>query len=138
MFDIDPREWQECVNATRLENEESTRPFLEEEIMMALFQMEKNKAAGPDGLLVEFFQSCWDIIKEDVVDLFSDFHRGVLDVRKINYGIITLIPKVKEAERIQQFRHICLLNSLYKWITKCMTIRLEWLAESYISLRLLS
>jgi hypothetical protein len=32
MFDIDPRVWQECENVTRLENEDLTRTFLEEEI----------------------------------------------------------------------------------------------------------
>jgi hypothetical protein len=107
MFDIDPRAWQKCENVTRLENEDLTRPFLEEEIKMALFAMEKNKAADPDGLPIEFFQSCWDIIKEDLVDLFSDFHKGLLDLKRINYGIITLLPKVKKVERIQQFRLIC-------------------------------
>jgi hypothetical protein len=132
MFDIDPRAWQKCENVTRLENEDLTRPFLEEEIKMALFAMEKNKAADPDGLPIEFFQSCWDIIKEDLVDLFSDFHKGLLDLKRINYGIITLLPKVKKVERIQQFRLICLLNCLYKWITKCLTIRLEVVASRII------
>jgi hypothetical protein len=49
----------------------------------------------------------------------------VLDINRINYGIIILLPKVKEAEKIQYFRPICLLNCLYKWFTKCLTIRLE-------------
>lgn len=43
----------------------------------------------------------------------------------MNYGIITLIPKIKEDNRIQQFRPICLLNYLYKLITKTLTRRLE-------------
>jgi hypothetical protein len=56
----------------------------------------------------------------------------VLDIKRINYGIITLLPKVKEAERIQQFRPICLLNCLHKWFTKCLTIRLEPVAARII------
>jgi hypothetical protein len=35
-----------------------TQPFQEEEIKKALFQMEKYKAANPDGLPIEFFQKC--------------------------------------------------------------------------------
>jgi hypothetical protein len=35
-----------------------------------------------------------------MMDLFNDFYLGNLDVKRINYGIVTLIPKVKEAERI--------------------------------------
>jgi hypothetical protein len=38
-------------------NVELTRPFLEEEIKHALFEMERNKAVGPDGLPIEFYQS---------------------------------------------------------------------------------
>jgi hypothetical protein len=38
--------------------------------------MEKNKAAGPDSIPIEFYQSCWDIIKHDIIVLFEDFHQG--------------------------------------------------------------
>jgi hypothetical protein len=34
---------------TMKENSDLTKPFQEEEIMRALNQMERNKAAGPDG-----------------------------------------------------------------------------------------
>jgi hypothetical protein len=53
------------------------------------------------GSPIEFYQHCWKIIKADMVLLFQDFYLGVLDIKRINYGIITLLPKVKEAERIQ-------------------------------------
>jgi hypothetical protein len=48
-----------------------------------------------------------------------------MDIKRINYGIITLLSKIKEVERIQQFRPIYLLNCLFKWFTKCLTLRLE-------------
>jgi len=85
--------------------------------------MEKNKATGPDKIPIEFYQHCWEIIKEDILEMFGDFHSGKLDVSRLNYGIITLLPKVHEAEKIQQYRPICLLNCLYKWITKVLTLR---------------
>ena len=50
----------------------------------------------------------------------------------MNYGIITLLPKVADAEKIQQYKHICLLNCLYKWITKVLTLRLEPLMDKLI------
>jgi hypothetical protein len=49
-----------------------------------------------------------------MIELFEDFYLGNLDIKRINYGIITLLPKTKEASMIQQFRPICLLNCLYK------------------------
>jgi hypothetical protein len=56
--------------------------------------------------------------------MFNDFYEGKLDVSRVNYGIITLLPKVSDAAKIQQYRPICLLKCLYKWIPKVLTIRL--------------
>ena len=108
------------------------QPFSESEVKTALFLMESNKAAGPDKIPIEFYQSCWDIIKDDILKLFDDFFHERVDINRLNYGTITLLPKVKEANRIQQYRPICLLNCLYKLITKTLTIRLEAVAEKLI------
>jgi hypothetical protein len=108
------------------------RPFSEKEVKEALDQMEKNKAAGPNKILIEFYQSCWSIIRFDIMQLFDDFYNQKVDVSRLNYGIITLIPKLREASKIQQFRPICLLNCLYKLITKTLIIRLETVADKLI------
>jgi len=94
--------------------------------------MERNRAAGPDKIPIEFYQVCWEVVKADILQLFKDFHDGVVDISRINYGIITLLPKVADASRIQQFRPICLLNCLYKLITKTLTLRLEKVADKLI------
>ena len=70
--------------------------------------------------------------QSDIVQLFDDFYHDRVDISRLNYGIITLLPKVKEANRIQQYRPICLLNCLYKLITKTLTIRLEQIADKLI------
>jgi hypothetical protein len=80
--------------------------------------MEHNKAVGPDSIPIEFFPKGLGIIKADIIEMLNDFYQGKLDVSRVNYGIITLLPKVLDAEKIQQYRPICLLNCLYKWITK--------------------
>ena len=95
--------------------------------------MEKNKAPGPDKIPIEFFQKCWHIVKSDIIQLFEDFHNDKADISRLNYGIITLLPKTKEANRIQQYRPICLLNCLYKLITKVLTIRVEPFADKLIN-----
>jgi hypothetical protein len=66
------------------------------------------------------------------MELFSQFHDKYLDIKRLNYGIITLLPKSKESIQIQQFRPICLLNCVYKWFTKVVTLMLEPIAESII------
>jgi len=94
--------------------------------------MEKHKSAGPDKIPIEFYQVCWDIVKHDIMQLFDDFHKGKVDICRINCGVITLLPKVYDATRIQQFRPICLLNCLYMLITKTLTIRLAAVAGKLI------
>jgi hypothetical protein len=34
----------------------------------------------------------------------------------LNYWIITILPKVKDVEKIQQDWNICLLNCQHKWV----------------------
>jgi len=94
--------------------------------------MEKNKAAGTDSIPIEFYQSYWQIIKIDIIQLFSDFHQDKVDISRINYGIVTLVPKISDASRIQQYRPICLLNCLYKLITKTLTLRIEPFVDKLI------
>ena len=94
--------------------------------------METNKTAGPDKIPVEFYQACWGFIKSDIIELFSEFHEGGLNVSRLNYGIITLLPKIKEAAKLQQYRPICLLNCLYKLITKVLTLRLDHVMHKLI------
>jgi len=109
---IDQSLWDEVDKVLDEDNEKLCKPFSEQKIKDALFQTERNKAAGPDKIPIEFYQACWDIIKNDIIQLFDDFHRGRVDISRINYGVITLLPKVSDAVRIQQFRPICLLNCL--------------------------
>ena len=107
--------------------------FSEKEIKDALFQMEKNKAIGLGKIPIEFYQVCWKIVKNNIIQLFDDFHKEKVDICRINYGIITLLPKVSDAAKIQQFRPICLLNVIYKIITKVLTLRLNKMANKVIS-----
>jgi hypothetical protein len=132
IFSLDPSLWDDGEKVSDAENSDLTRPFTEQEIKSALDQMEENKAAGPDSMPTEFYQYTWGIIKKDIIGLFNEFHDVGLAVSRLNYGVITLLPKVADAEKIQQYRPICLLNCLYKWITKVLTIRLEKVVEKLI------
>lgn len=65
--------------------------------------------------------------------MFADFHSCVLPIRSLNFGTIILLPKCIEAEHIQQFRSICLLNVSFKIFTKVLTNRLTSVAQKVIS-----
>jgi hypothetical protein len=51
----------------------------------------------------------------------EDFYNGSLNLSRLNYGIIVLIPKLKEADNIKQNRSICPLNVFYNLFTKFWT-----------------
>jgi hypothetical protein len=115
-----------------LENEILTSPFTMDEVKKAIFEMEHNKAPGPDGFPAEFYQVFWEVIKEDLLLLFHEFHKGDLPLFSLSFGIITLLPKQKEAKQIQQFRPICLLNVSFKIFTEVMADRVALVAQKVI------
>jgi hypothetical protein len=61
--------------------------------------------------------------------LFGFLHAGQLELFRLNFGEIILLPKVNEAERIQQYRPICLLNGSFKIFIKVAAIRLNTVAD---------
>jgi hypothetical protein len=65
--------------------------------------------------------------------LFKEFHNGSLPLFHLNYGIIMLLPKNKEAINIKQYHPICLLNVSFKIFTKVAVIRLTQVVEKLIS-----
>jgi hypothetical protein len=72
--------------------------------------MEHNKTSGPDGFPAKFGLNFWEVIKTDMLELFSSLHVGQVDLfHLLNFGDIIVLPKVNEAERIQQHRPICLI-----------------------------
>jgi hypothetical protein len=95
-----------------------------EEIRKAIFRMEHNKSPDPDGFPAEFYQHFWKVIKIDPMTLFECFQKGGPPLDKLNFGVITLIPKKKSPTQIQQYRPICLLNVSFKIFTKVATSRI--------------
>jgi mannosylglycoprotein endo-beta-mannosidase len=94
--------------------------------------MEYNKAPGPDGFPAKFYQTFWDTIKGDLLYLFSSLHAGQLELFRLNFSEIVLLPKVNEAEKIHQYRPICLLNVNFKIFTKVATLRLKTVADHVV------
>lgn len=132
---IDASLWSQDENIMPEDNEYLTRPFSLEEIKTTLFAMKPNRAPGPDNIPAEFYQHCWDVVSPELFNLFEWFYEGKLDVQRLNYGVITLLPKSAEANRIQQYRPICLLRCPYKLITKVMDLRAAKVANKIFSIQ---
>nr|CAN66499.1 hypothetical protein VITISV_010636 [Vitis vinifera] len=96
-------------------------PFIEEEISKAIFQLDRDKAPGPDGFTIAVFQDCWDVIKEELVRVFAEFHRSGIINQSTNASFIVLLPKKSLTKKISDFRPISLITSLYKIIVKVLS-----------------
>jgi hypothetical protein len=102
-----------------------TVPFTREEIDQVVKQMPGDRAPGPDGFNGSFLKSCWHLIKEDFYKVCMDFYEGNLDLKSLNSGFITLIPKVHSPQTANDYRPITLLNCCLKLITKLLANRLQ-------------
>ncbi|WJZ96626.1 hypothetical protein VitviT2T_015292 [Vitis vinifera] len=87
--------------------------------------MDRDKAPGPDGFTIAVFQDCWDVIKEDLVRVFPEFHRSGVINQSTNASFIVLLPKKSTTKKISDFRPISLITSLYKIIAKVLSGRLK-------------
>lgn len=56
-----------------------------------------------------------------------------MDISHINYVILSLIPKVKGAESISQFRPISLINNFAKFPAKGLATRLSPVAHRIVN-----
>ena len=131
-FSLDEYMIDDIAQVSNDENEILIASFSEKEVRDAIFLMKHNKAPGPDGFPVEFYQVCWILIKNDLMALFRDFHNGELPLFSLNFGIITLLPKLREVKMIQQYIPICMLNVSFKIFTKVMASRFSTVANKVI------
>ena len=75
-------------------NEELLKPFVAEEVRVALSQMDADTAPGPDGLPLLFYKQFWDKVGGEVTGaVLSALNSGSFP-KSINHTYITLIPKI--------------------------------------------
>jgi hypothetical protein len=91
---------EDILHVSMAENNLLTSTFTEDEVKEAIFQMEHKKAPGPVGFPIEFYQVFWEILKEDLMALFDNFHEDKLPLFNLIFWVITLLPKTKESIKI--------------------------------------
>jgi hypothetical protein len=62
-----------------------------------VWEMNGDKALGPDGFSIAFFQKCWRVLKKDIMTVFSEFHKSCQFERSLNATFVSLIPKKADA-----------------------------------------
>jgi hypothetical protein len=108
-------------------------PFEESEVREVIKGMDRDKAPGPDGFSMAFFQDCWEVVKEDFMAVFEEFHARGKFVKSINSTFISLIPKFQGAKEVKDFRPISLVGGVYKIISKVLANRMRRVMDKIIS-----
>ena len=96
-------------------------PFFEEEVHLAIFQLNKEKAPGSDGFTIVVYQKYWDVIKEDLIRVFLESHTNGIINKSTNATFIALVAKKIQTFKITYFRLISLVTGLYKIIAKVLS-----------------
>jgi hypothetical protein len=90
-------------------------------------------ALGRYGFYFLFYQKFWELIRDDFMAMVRDFENFRLDVARLNFTIITLIPKLKNARDMKKFKPNSLGNCSLKIITKAITNRFSPIGNWIIS-----
>jgi hypothetical protein len=108
----EPLSWRprlDNLEFDRLNGDEASSleiPFEEKEVRKVIKGMDRDKAPGPNGFSMAFFQDCWEVVKEDFMAVFEEFYTRGKFVKCINSTFISLIPKIQGAKEVKDFRPI--------------------------------
>jgi hypothetical protein len=124
--------WPDAARISGEENSELERTFTTEELDAVLASMKTDSAPGPDGFPVSFYKKFWGTLTGPVLQILNDFTLGRVDISRLNFGVLYLIPKLKGVDSIKQYRLIALINVIFKFIAKAYAICLAPLAHRTI------
>jgi hypothetical protein len=102
------------------------------EILRVVEAMNGDTAPGPNGFSIAFFQACCDILKDDIMNVFHDFHVRSKFESSLNATFIALIPKITGAVDLKDFCPISLVEGIYKIIAKILVNMLKMVLKKII------
>jgi len=109
------------------------KPFSVDEVKDAVWDCDSFKSPGPDRVNFGFIKDFWCELRDDITRFINEFHRNGKLAKGINTTFIVLIPKVDNPQRLNEFRPISLVGSMYKILAKLLANRLRGVLGSVIS-----
>lgn len=98
-----------------------------------MFGLNGDTASGPDGFTGKFYQTCWEILKDDITAMVRAFFVGQDLPRWVTHTNLILIPKKEQVEIFSYVRPISLSNFINKKISRVLHERLVTLLPGLIS-----
>ena len=113
-------------------NSQLDAPLQMQELRAALQGMQGGRAPGIDGLTAEFYRAYWDIIAEDVSEVFNECLASGSMPMSCRRAVLTLLPKKGNLQDIKNWRPVSLLCVDYKLLSKALASRLGMAMEQVI------
>ena len=124
-----------CDGLPQVSDETNSRlagPLQMTELLSAVRNMQGQRAPGIDGLTAEFFKAYWDILGQDVLEVFNEcLASGSMPV-SCRRAVLTLLPKKGNLQDIKNWRPVSLLCVDYKILSKVLASRLGKAMEEVI------
>jgi hypothetical protein len=125
--------WDTSPRVSAAENLHLALTFSKEELEEVVKEIKTDTAPGLDGFPVAFFQRCWSLVKHGVLHILNDFILVRIDIARLNFGVLSLIPQVSGADKITQYMPIALINVIFKIVSKHFASKLDPIAHRVIS-----
>ena len=108
------------------------RPFDEEEVHGVITGFNVDKAPSPNGFSMAFFQSCWSVLKKEIMEVFQNFHTQAIFEKSLNIAFLALFPKKVDVLEIKDFQPFNLVGGNYKIISKVLANWFQRVAHGLI------
>nr|KAJ0201063.1 hypothetical protein LSAT_V11C600298600 [Lactuca sativa] len=112
----------------KLDNQQALdmiKDVTDEEIKAALFDIDDDKAPGPDGFSSKFFKKAWMIVGSDFCFAVKEFFLSKKILKEVNATVVALVPKVQTPGKVGDYRPISCCNVIYKCISKVIVNRIR-------------
>lgn len=104
-----------------------------EELKVVVWDYERDKFLGPDGIKFNFIKNCWSMLKEDVHNFLTKFYWKDQLPKGILASLLALVPKLDNPQALGDYRPIFMVSSLYKILAKVLIVRLNRVLKNVIS-----
>ena len=101
------------------------REVVDEDVRSGLWALKPFKAPGPDGIHAGFYQHFWHEVGNSVCKEVKKIFRDGMVPDQLNETLVTLTPKCKSLESLNNYRPISLCNLVYKIVSKIPVERIK-------------
>jgi hypothetical protein len=132
-FRLDDEFWDDSEKISLEENQMLEAELTEEEIKRAIDNSYSEGAPVSDGFSFMFYHRFWSTNKDDLMAIVRGFERGDVNIARLNYAMIILIPKEDDAKSLKKFRSISLINCSFNFFAKALNTRLEAISNRLLA-----